>query len=393
MNRSAIWLIPAWVFLFILPFTHTVALRLLSLFAAFGIAVWLRWKDGAPQLVQLPAWRWIALWAALPVLLSPLSRDAAYSLREFKSEVLYGMLALCTFFVLVRSEQAMRMTLRVLIAGYAVLTLWAIGGRLHAGEWIEASYFGGTGTFSTYLVTAAPLLVLAWRLRLLGARTSWLVALLVTLGLCAGLLTEQRSFWLALGLQVAALLVLLRAARVWRPSPALFWGGLAAVAALSCWLLLEAVARRYGPGTDLVSLFSQDPRARNWGQVMAWIAERPLGYGFGRGMMAKAFPEMWGRPDMFWHAHNLVLNFGFQLGVPGMLAVLGMFGGLLAFWLQLLRDGDPALRAAGIAGALVVLGVFARNMTNDFFQRDQALLFWALNGALAGYVQSLRGRS
>ena len=105
-------------------------------------------------------------------------------------------------------------------------------------------------------------------------------------------------------------------------------------------------------------------------------------------MIAKAFPEMWGRPDWFWHAHNVVLNYGFQLGVAGILAVLGVFGGLFALWLRLVRVGDAALRAVGIAGALLVLGVFARNMTNDFFQRDQALLFWALTGALAGYAQS-----
>ena len=246
MNRSAFWLLPVWVFLFILPFTHTVALRLLSLFAAFGISAWQWWKDREPPLAQLPAWQWIAFWAALPILLLPFSGDAAYSLREWKSEVLYGMLALFAFFVSVRSEQAMRSALQVLIAGYAVLTLWAIGGRLHAGEWIESSYFGGMGTFSTYLVTAAPMLVLAWHLRLYGARTSWVIALLVTLGLCAGLFTEQRSFWFALGLQVAALLGLLRAAQLWRPSPALFWGrGSALVLGLAA---AGSDARRYGPG-------------------------------------------------------------------------------------------------------------------------------------------------
>ena len=39
----------------------------------------------------------------------------------------------------------------------------------------------------------------------------------------------------------------------------------------------------------------------------------------------------------------------------------------------------------------MVAGVFARNMTNDFFVRDGALLFWSLAGMLFGYA--LRHRS
>jgi hypothetical protein len=34
----------------------------------------------------------------------------------------------------------------------------------------------------------------------------------------------------------------------------------------------------------------------------------------------------------------------------------------------------------------MVAGVLARNMTNDFFVRDGALLFWALAGTLFGFA-------
>ena len=380
-------LFPAWIFLFILPFTHTVALRQLSLFAAFAIAAWLWWSTREPRLAQVPAWRWIVFWAVLPLALLPLSLDPRYSLGEIKTEMLYGAMAFLAFFVLVRSEQALRDALRALIAGYAVLTAWAIGSRLYTGTWIEASYFGGVGTFSTYLVTAIPMLIVTWRLRVLGPATPWLVALLLALGLGAGMFTEQRSFWFAFGIQAAALLWLLRMARLWRPPAGLFWGLLAAVLALSLGLMIEAISRRFGSGADLASMLAQDPRVRNWGEVIEWITARPQGYGFGRGMMAKAFPGMWGRDDMFWHAHNVVLNQGFQLGLAGMAAILGVFVALSAHWLRLVRGSDEALKAIGIAGVLMAIGVLARNFTNDFFQRDLALLFWALNGTLAGYAE------
>ncbi|MDA0226154.1 MAG: hypothetical protein O2975_08605, partial [Proteobacteria bacterium] len=157
--RASWWLVPAGIFLFILPFTHTVALRLLALFAAFGIALWQWWPARTPALPGcLPAWRWIAFWALLPVALAPLSRHPTYSMGEWKTEVVYGMLALILLFVTVRSETRLRQALAVLLAAFVVLTLWALAARLWYGTWIESSRFGGIGTFSTYLVTVLPLI-------------------------------------------------------------------------------------------------------------------------------------------------------------------------------------------------------------------------------------------
>jgi len=55
------------------------------------------------------------------------------------------------------------------------------------------------------------------------------------------------------------------------------------------------------------------------------------------------------------------------------------------FW-QLALRGERLARLAGLAGAAMVAGVLARNMANDFFVRDGALLFWALAGMLFGYA-------
>lgn len=378
-------LTPAWVFLFILPFTHTVALRLLSLFAAFAIAAWCWARERTPRLPgELPAWRWIALWALLPVALAPFSQLPGYSLGEAKTEVLYALLALLAFFVGVRDEAAFRRSLQVLLAAYAVLTVWALASRLTLGAWNEGGYFGGTGTFATYLVTVWPLIWLCAWLGLLGRQTMKLVPLLVVLGLIAGWYTEQRAFWLVVVLQAVALVALLRASGEWRRVPAAAWCAIAGIATIAFLGLADATAQRFGEASNLAALLADDPRLKNWSQVVAWIGERPLtGYGFGRGMMAKVFPEMWNRPDMFWHPHNVILGYGFQLGLLGVAALLGVFGAWLAHWLRSVRSQDPALRAIGIAGALIVLGVFTRNLTNDFFHRDLALLFWSLMGLLA----------
>lgn len=404
MTRDGWWLAPAGVFLFILPFTHTVALRLLALFTAFGIALWRWWPARTPALPGgLPAWRWIGFWAVLPVALVAASRDPAYSLGEWKTEVVYGMLALTTFFVTVRSETRLRQALGVLFAAFLVLTLWVLAARLWHGTWNEGGRFGGTGTFSTYLVTVLPLLAVAAAMRLGGRHTLAMTAMLIVLGLGTGLLSGQRGFWIAIAAQAIGLAVVLRMTGRWRPRLAVFPVVLALILILSFAAMQLASTLRFGTGAgfgaDLSTgsgqvitvdsktgtIIRQDPRLLNWQQVVERVALEPVtGHGFGRGMMAKAYPEMKDRSDMFWHAHNLVLDYGVQLGVPGLIAILGVFGALLAHWLRLARSSDALVRAIGIAGVLLVVGVFARNMTNDFFQRDLSLLFWALTGMLAG---------
>lgn len=393
-TRSAWWLVPAGTFLFILPFTHTVALRLLALFTAFGIALWQWWPARTPALPgSLPAWRWIAFWALLPLALAVASRDPAYSIGEWKTEVVYGMLALTTFFVMVRSEMRLRLAVGVLLAAFLVLTVWAIAARLHHGMWNEASRFGGTGTFSTYLVTLMPILAVAGVLRIGGRRTGALIALLAALGLATGLLTGQRGLWMAVAVQAIALAVILRITGLWRPRATAFSVVLVLILMLSFAAMQLASTLRFGTDAGQVigvdsktgAIIQKDPRLLNWWQVIERAAQEPVtGHGFGRGMMAKAYPEMKDRPDMFWHAHNLVLDYGIQMGVPGLVAILGLFGALLVHWMRLARSSDALVRAMGIAGVLLVVGVFVRNMTNDFFQRDLSLLFWALTGLLAG---------
>ncbi len=67
-----------------------------------------------------------------------------------------------------------------------------------------------------------------------------------------------------------------------------------------------------------------------------------------------------------------------------MFAILLLFGTIgWRFWRIAVSD-DPKLRAIGLAGALVVTGVFTRNMFNDFFVREGAIFFWTMCGALLG---------
>jgi O-antigen ligase len=123
---------------------------------------------------------------------------------------------------------------------------------------------------------------------------------------------------------------------------------------------------------------SADVRLAFWPKVVASIAEHPLaGAGFGRSVMHKAYPELIpADTPALWHAHNVFLNYGLQLGVPGMLALAGVFGSLaMLFWRAATNHA-----VAGLAGLMLVSGVLLRNQFNDFFTRDMSLMFWALAG-------------
>ena len=129
------------------------------------------------------------------------------------------------------------------------------------------------------------------------------------------------------------------------------------------------------------------------------LAHPWTGAGFRRGVMGKAYPALlpaedkafWHPHDglilaesnVFWHPHNLVLNYIISAGVPGMVAVLALFAALA--WRLALR-GERLAPLNGLAGVAMVAGVLARNMANDSFVRDGALLFWALAGMLFGYA-------
>jgi O-antigen ligase len=84
---------------------------------------------------------------------------------------------------------------------------------------------------------------------------------------------------------------------------------------------------------------------------------------------------------VFRQAHNVVLNYAMQIGIPGALALLLLFGALAwTFWCNRANGADA--RIAATCGLILVVGVFTRNMTDDFFGRHGVLLFGALCGLL-----------
>lgn len=376
---------PGAIFLFILPFTHTVALRLSSLAIAAAVAfiTW-RTRPTPPISFKLP----LLLWTGMALLSLSWAFDPAYTLGEIKNEIGYAMLAFVTFYSLTQGEREWKFWNRVLILSFlTVSTSGVLGYWLAHNEWVMGGLHGGVGDFSTYLITILPFLLLTAVKAPIKKSPANLVWLLLPILLMGGYLTLNRAFWPAL-IVVSTIFGLLYFFRTNSPRIDKRTIGIAVfLGILTITQFISVVKHKATPtGTDVEiveKVMREDPRIPLWKFAIEKIRERPLtGAGFGRGAWRQPF---YGHL----HAHNLFLDYALQMGVGGLLAIMLLFWGIgKEFW-KLYRSTNSDLSLIGIVGLALLSGVIAKNMTDDFFVRQHALLFWALVGMTLGYGKRL----
>jgi O-antigen ligase len=246
------------------------------------------------------------------------------------------------------------------------------------------------GKNSNLLVSIMPLIALAcWRFWMEGKRAlASLLIILLAADIGAMTISYNRQAFIALGAGIAcAGLLVLRSRFTWRRLM-VFLVGLSLVAGL----LGFQLARRLGPQESVAqaseTVFSQDVRWELWRFSLEKISEQPwTGAGFGRPAFRQAYPEFMPESrDLLWHAHNMVINKGIQMGIPGIVT-------FLILWFMLVRefvrhlDASPVRHPLAVTGLSLLAAVFVKNMTDDFFVRDMALLFWLLVGILIGSLR------
>ena len=116
-------LLPLAVFLFILPFPGTVALRLLALAIGLITCAWIWHKDGFPR---IPAAMALLFWGGCAFLSLATAIDPAYSLGEIKNEIGYTVAAYLCFITLTRTRTDANFFVKALILGSLVLGVFAL---------------------------------------------------------------------------------------------------------------------------------------------------------------------------------------------------------------------------------------------------------------------------
>lgn len=374
--------------LLVLPLEGMAALRNLALLlccSAVGLRWWRQWSlSGERPRLHWPLSRFWGLYAVIAVVGLLWAVDPAYSWKEIRLEILFAALYFWLGANLIRRQGEQRWLLATLCGGNLLLvaytlSVWIAGEATKDG--LIGTYHTGVGNFSTYLVTVLPFLawaaLRAWQQR---EPARWLLPGLLLANLLAIYVTANRQAIVAVAVELLVVLAFfaprLRQPRHWLPV-------LVVLAALAG-VFQQQMSKRLGDdaGGGIVAALERDGRLPIWKFAVGEALKHPWqGGGMGRESLIRQYPEHPLTQGVFVHAHNMLVNRLLQLGVPGLFAFVALFAALAwALWRQ--RRAGPLARQAALVGLAICAGVWAKNMTDDFFVREQAYLFWFLAGTL-----------
>ncbi|MFA9440868.1 O-antigen ligase family protein [Uliginosibacterium sp. sgz301328] len=266
-------------------------------------------------------------------------------------------------------------------------------------------WFPGPGKASTMIITMLPLLVWAIRARVIS-RPVGSVALVVAL-LC-GAATQNRMFWVCL-LTLGACALLFRVhrrgvRRAVTPRALLGAFGFVALCAVMFVVLLNlrapATVQATGSAVDVtgaVSAVQQDPRQVIWSYWIDMGKKSPwIGTGFGKRAASVANDPSHPlyqrtRDNLGWHPHNVFLSMWVQLGWAGLTLFVLFVGGMLYHSIVIAQPGSRD-RIAGMAFFMLIAALMAKNLTDDFYDRELANTFFSYTGLLIGAAAWPPGR-
>ena len=333
-----------------------------------------------------------AAWAALAALSIAWSESSGYSLGEWRREVLYGALAFGVFYAGTADARSWRRGCAILLAGAAVLALAELVRSASAIAWLARPVDGGPGRFSTHLVIVAPLVACLLHEAPLGfGWRPWLAALVVCVFSIAAFASGNRIVWIAFLAEFVVIAALARAPGAGAARRLVVAGGFAAlIFVLFALSVVQKAEDRYPEAANAGESLAMDLRPKLWGLAVDAIADRPLfGHGYGHEILMERFRTGIGERgrEFATHGHNVFLNAAVSLGAAGLALLVAMLASLAFAYRRLLAQ--PATRLLGVLGLAVLAGFLAKNLTDDFFVRHNALVFWAVNGMLLGLGQRL----
>ncbi len=374
------------VLVIFLPIAHTETIRALALGIPGGIwilrMIWRKELMFRRTPLDLP----ILLFTVILGLSVLTAVDWRYSLDEFQGEWLTGMFLFYMVINLIRTDQVKFLLGALLLGnlimvGFGIFEFFWFGGKFLDYQVRASSLHSGYGTFSTYLVTVIPYLLIGIFFLKDKGRHQWGVGILLGLNLLALFLTHSRGAWVAIPvLLLVAGWMLLKKKILLLPM------------AFGCLIFLalapESIVKHYAPLTSEELQQSKIETGHVRWELLKFslekIKENPFQMlGFGRGSFVKEYREFYlkYKGALLWHAHNTFLNIAFQTGIQGLL----IFAYLLYALMRYTYGGHKIVSTELgkhylLATFLMIITFFVRNLSDDFYVDDSALLFWALIG-------------
>jgi O-antigen ligase len=379
--------------LFVAPFQSSAGLRAASLVMAFFILIGIAYTTKSTTIVIPPNryLRWgVSIWALTVLAYVLMSPQWKMSLESMRGQVVTPIFAGIVFYCLCRSIHSIGIWLLALFVGLIILTAHLINDPFQPVLNGHEPAYITIGWLTTWLTMLAALLPLAWLLPWSRPRLAKLIGVVAgVVILIAAWLTVNRMIWLCFGMMFVLYVAINTRRTNKKISHTVGLIALGVAVSLSLFYVSSVVRANYYPEavTSATNMLRQDDRQVIWKAAINVISEKPIsGYGFaleeGKRALSSQFSEPWHR-NMYRQAHNIVLNYAIQMGLPGAVALLCLFGGLAAgFYSRIRLAHSPTTRAVATCGLMLVGGFFLRNMTDDFFSRHASLLLGALVGML-----------
>jgi O-antigen ligase len=364
------------VYLFILPFAHTISIRWTAL--VFGIVATIRYRSVA-TVPKIPCKLPITLWVVVASMSLVWAIDFQYSFGQFRIDVLYAVATFLVFFILTAGFRELGVLLWSLWASAIVISTIAIIIQIRYGAWIAGyqNFFGEFTSCMLMSISIIPMLLLLDREHRTRSITAILVAMIMIVIAC--FFARQRTFWIALVVMIALTGFMYFPFASRRARILIAIGTVMLVVTSALGFLAVSKMRK----VDIES----DHRPVIWAQALKNIHEHPFtGGGFGREVYKPRYLPL-SRPGLetLPHSHNVFLSYAEQMGIQGTVALITLFLALLVRFVRFSRLNDVNIRAVGIAGAALVVSTVVRGMTDMHFSREVTLFFWANIGMLLGY--------
>ncbi|QNI93429.1 bicarbonate transporter/ ICT family [Synechococcus sp. A15-127] len=281
------------------------------------------------------------------------------------------------------------LALRQLYASTEELASWADPNSISTGTIRIYGPLGNPNLLAGYLLPLLPLAAVAL-LRWKGIGSRLFAGTTLILGVAATVWTYSRGGWIGMlaGLATLMLLLILRTTRHWPP----IWRRLLplAVLLLAAALLTVAATKLEPIRTRVASLLAGRGDSSNNFRINVWLAaidmvqDRPwLGIGPGNAAFNSVYP-LYQQPKFnALSAYSVPLELLVEMGLPGLIAGLGLLWSALQRGLRGLTLPQPAAGAV-LASLAAITGLLSQGITDTiFFRPEVQLIGWFCLATLA----------
>ena len=329
----------------------------------------------------LGAWALFAIWYLLS---SVWNLFPEYTYSGLRKEVLYSIICLMIGFT---AALHLRKVNTALYAVLVSLTLLSLATLARGGvSWLSSmeKYYPSVGDGSTSLV-----FFFSFAMALFFSKKSYsaIIAMFIVLtSLALAIFYENRMCFVSFASVIAACFLYTSKGLSTKVKTLGLFALLAIVLAIVTFSLSLKSTTESDYIANAVSTVKQDVRFSMWDFYFDKGMEKPMaGYGSGyhtlRDSFSDDFPETFNNFTKD-HAHNVFLNKWLQMGLVGLILFLTLYSSALHKGITAeFAEREKPLKLLLL---LVFVGFFSKSMTDDFFIRNNLLLFWLVTGFIIG---------